>query len=164
MRKAMLSRDSPLPADTGLGVAAPGSGVTRAFPSPCAHRYRLHRAGCELQLKVLGPFSPEREAPICTRCPPPSGEGDHPQATGPSIRRTACYRFEFQTSSAMMADAISLPARRSSSGVGPRPSQRASALVSCSTRCAGITTRYLLPRPAPCRPWHDSRRGWPLSS
>jgi hypothetical protein len=33
MRMATLSHDNPLPTDTGLGVAAPGSDVTSEFPS-----------------------------------------------------------------------------------------------------------------------------------
>src|ERR1700732_3138538 len=48
------------------------------------------------------------------------------------------YCLPFQTIRAMTADAISLPASRSSSRVGPRPSQRASALVSRSRRSAGF--------------------------
>jgi len=51
----------------------------------------------------------------------------------------------------MMADATSLPTWRSSSEVGPRPSRRASALMSRSRRSPGITSRSLLTRQWPAR-------------
>jgi hypothetical protein len=64
--------------------------------------------------------------------------------TGPSVRRAACDCFEFQTSSVMMADAISLPAWPDSGEV-----QRGSASVvrfcrgvrscgSCSFGCSDV--------------------------
>jgi hypothetical protein len=57
-------------------------------------------------MQVSNGFSPEREARICTKCPGLVAFGVPPRQTAPSARRTACYCFEFQTSSVMMADAI----------------------------------------------------------
>jgi hypothetical protein len=64
---------------------------------------------------------------------------------------------ECHTSSDIIAAAISLPASRSSSGVGPRPSQRASESASCLINRTGIILRPPLRSHAkPSRGSHSS--------
>jgi hypothetical protein len=124
--QVLVGGSNTVPKPHSTALLTPGeTTVTNATGHPTSRTAACHSTSLtELPSALLNPSSPVHHA----------------------------FSLVFQTSTAMTADAISFPAWRSSSGVGPRPSQRASAVVSRARRSAGTTACSRRPRPAPCKP------------